>query len=355
MSVTTKSMARPDTSDDEPEVLELLCASAGEAGNREHTREVWVWAPLLSPSGYSRVYVACAPDGCTVGVRSFMRWRFNVAGRAYHAARAMDTATHRAFQRQGVFSTLSRYSVGCLQGEGVDLVFATPGRFSVPGYLRPGWWEVGGTNPLVKAFDYRRFVAGLTASRQGRSRSSNGMAEDKSAECGAPGPDSLSKRVDVEALLRANYSLNYSLSEEARLSTDRDPSHLRWRYGPHPTVAYKAVMEGPENTPSVTAVVRTAARGGMREALVAELFIATGELAPVQDRFSRLHEVVGADYMVALTQEGSHKWQLLRRCGFCNVPKQVIRLMAREASPVPWLDMFPPANWGLSLGDVRFF
>ena len=64
-------------------------------------------------------------------------------GRVYRAGRAVDTATHPDWRRRGFFEHMTTALTERLTAEGFDLTFNTPNQFSLPGYLKMGWAEVG--------------------------------------------------------------------------------------------------------------------------------------------------------------------------------------------------------------------
>ena len=84
---------RPFRDEDQPAVLELLGASLGGGPAGRRPPEFFRWKHLENPFGRSYMLLAEA-EGRLVGFRSFMRWRFDLAGESVRAVRAVDTATH---------------------------------------------------------------------------------------------------------------------------------------------------------------------------------------------------------------------------------------------------------------------
>ena len=132
---------RPFQDADEPRLLELLDVALGPGPSGGRSSEFFRWKHLENPFGRSLMLVAEA-EGQIVGLRAFLRWRFRANDRQVLAVRAVDTATHPAFQRRGLFSRLTVAALESMQGE-TDLVFNTPNGRSGPGYLKMGWETVG--------------------------------------------------------------------------------------------------------------------------------------------------------------------------------------------------------------------
>ena len=97
-------------------------------------------------------------DEKIVGVRAFMQWRWQINHTMWQAYRAVDTATHPDYQRQGIFKKLTLNALEQAGKQGDAFVFNTPNDNSRPGYLKMGWQAVGKLKlaivPVVFYFDY---------------------------------------------------------------------------------------------------------------------------------------------------------------------------------------------------------
>ncbi|HYN17692.1 MAG TPA: GNAT family N-acetyltransferase, partial [Actinomycetes bacterium] len=151
---------RPFIDEDLPRVLGLLEESLGGGPAGRRPPELFRWKHLDNPFGRSLLLVAEHEDRL-IGLRAFMRWRFQAGERTLAAVRAVDTATHPDFQGMGVFSRLTRAALDAMEGQ-VDLVFNTPNGKSGPGYLKLGWREVGRVPVAVRV---RRPLRLLTSRR----------------------------------------------------------------------------------------------------------------------------------------------------------------------------------------------
>ncbi len=139
---------RAGASADTDRILELVRLSLGE-GVIPRAREYWEWKHHANPFGHSPVLLAEA-DGELVGLRVFMRWEWSAGSQRLRAVRAVDTATHPAWQGQGIFSRLTRALVQQMTDEGVHFIFNTPNEKSRPGYLKMGWRALGRTDLWIR-------------------------------------------------------------------------------------------------------------------------------------------------------------------------------------------------------------
>ena len=108
---------RPLTQADRPAVLELieLSLAGGPTGHR--STEFFDWKHLSNVFGPSLGLVATDDADRLVGLRLFMRWRFEVAGRTIEAARPVDTATHPDHRGKGIFRMLTMAALDHLPAE----------------------------------------------------------------------------------------------------------------------------------------------------------------------------------------------------------------------------------------------
>jgi GNAT superfamily N-acetyltransferase len=128
---------RKGTENDLDEIISLLKISLGEELTPKNTT-VWNWKHRDNPFGKSLVLVA-ELDKRIIGVRAFIKWEYIQNGFPIPAQRAVDTAVHPDFQGKGIFSQLTRQLLEKSKFEGTKLIFNTPNKKSVNGYLKLGW------------------------------------------------------------------------------------------------------------------------------------------------------------------------------------------------------------------------
>jgi len=232
---------RRATDDDDPAVTALLRRTL-EAGDGPRYDEFLDWKHRQNPFGRSYEWVATIGDEI-VGYRSFLRWRFVVQGRTLSAVRAVDTATHPAHQGKGIFRTLTMTAVEAMTADAVDFVFNTPNDQSRPGYLKMGWRMLGPVPVHVRPSLPPR-PRRLLAARSGAA-SLFGIAAE-----GFPAvdPSALDLPIDTD-----------------RISTDKTPEFLAWRYGLESLGYRMAIADGAQ------AVFRLRDRGQAREATFSEV------------------------------------------------------------------------------------
>ncbi len=132
---------RKSTKEDIPSIVDLLKKTLGE-NSTPKSINYWIWKHVDNPFGESSVLVAENNDQLT-GVRAMMQWKWQKGSDLFNALRAVDTATHPDYQGKGVFSILTQKSVVLAKEEGINFIFNTPNRKSLPGYLKLGWVSAG--------------------------------------------------------------------------------------------------------------------------------------------------------------------------------------------------------------------
>ena len=314
-------------------MLGLLDASLGGGPAGRRPPEFFTWKHLDNPFGRSLLLVAEHQDRL-IGLRAFMRWRFEAGERTLAAVRAVDTATHPEFQGLGVFSRLTRAALEAMDGQ-VDLVFNTPNGKSGPGYLKLGWREVGKVPVAVRA----RRPLRLLLSGRARTRTAPPVTA-------APAAEALADDDTLAALLAREPA-------PRGLATPRTAGYLRWRYGAAPLLGYRAVTEERDGELAGLAIFRVRPRGGLWETTVAEV-LAGGDAGTARRLLRRVVQAAPADHLTFAAPAGSAAARAATRAGVLPSPAGI----ALVANPVV-ADLRPdPAelgSWLLSLGDLEVF
>ena len=326
---------------DEGGVLMLLRESLGNGRAFQRDSAFWQWKHFQNPFGTSLLMVADGEE--ILGLRAFMRWKFQVDGQTMSAVRAVDTATHSEYRRHGVFSALTRQTVERARAQGVDLIFNTPNKYSLPGYLKLGWTYAGRPQLLVRVLRSLRMVGAL------RRQAETGEWHLPEA-AGYPVKRLLADVDAVQRLLAENDRLC-----AGRIRTRRSVDFLRWRYTEVPSLTYHAAW--PDWGPDAAAIIfRPTLRRGLREVMLCEALLGTGGGPALGQVVRRLVASCGADYLLAHAPRGSAHWWALLRAGFVPVPRVgphfTVRPLSEAAAAVA------PARlhrWHLSLGDLEVF
>lgn len=341
---------RPYTLQDIPALLDLARASLGNQGAVRKSEAFWHWKHHANPFGDSVGMCAWAPDGQVIGMRVFLRWALaHPEGGRLAVARAVDTATHPAHRRQGIFSTLTRRMLADLPAHGVAAIFNTPNAQSLPGYLKMGW-QVAAKWPL--------YLHPLRPWRMARRAAGVGAAgvQDAATALGGLRPWSV---------FWADYGDQVggviAASEEGRTAcgwrTPRTVDYLTWRYGCHPSIQYGVHALLDERNPKRLvgfALLRPNVRAAWQELVLADLFLAEWADELARRLLHGLHRAAAADYVIAHFAEDSRERNLLRRMGYWRVPKRRLIFTVRPLQTVSPL-LAEARHWDLSLGDLELF
>lgn len=126
----------------------------------DYTEEFFNWKHLENPFGKS--YGLLALDGKKIiGLRMFMFWEFNTSNGKLIAIRPVDTVTDKKYRGKGIFKKLTLEGLQNISAK-YDIIFNTPNKNSLPGYLKMGWrkkenvdhYRVGLINPFVKSSSF---------------------------------------------------------------------------------------------------------------------------------------------------------------------------------------------------------
>ena len=210
---------RQANENDIPEIIKLLKASLGES-LMPKSATYWRWKHFENPFGRSPVLLGVENDQL-VGVRAFMRWKWEMNGDVFHAVRAVDTATHPDHQGKGIFKKLTLALVELCKINGDHFIFNTPNKQSEPGYLKMGW-ERAGNLPII------------TSVQRPISIIKNYLLN------GGPSEIMTSNSVERYLIHPGLDSLLHTISS-GKMTTSWSAEYLRWRYLRVPVASYVAI------------------------------------------------------------------------------------------------------------------
>lgn len=328
---------RPYRDQDENDVLALLVAALGQGPAGQRSAEFFRWKHLENPFGRSFMLV-CEAGGRIVGLRAFLRWRFDVDGRMVRTVRPVDTATHPAYQGRGIFSRLTRAALDELSAE-ADVVFNTPNEKSLPGYLKMGWRSVGRVPVLLRLRRPVRSIRGFRRSVPIGPRPE--VAASRAAEVIGEG----SGLTDLLSVVERS---------TGQLATPRTLDFLRWRYARAPLLDYRAVAELEDGHVRGVALFRVRPRRGLWETTIADVLVPAGDARTARTLLRRVALAAPVDHLACSFPVGSAAQRAAWRGGFLRAPGgigMVVRSFAREFEPDPY-DL---GSWSLRLGDLEVF
>lgn len=322
-------------------LVALMRTSLG-VGKIPRSVAYWQWKHEDNPFGSSPVLVAEAPSGQVVGLRVFMRWTWQCAGRSVHAVRAVDTATHPDWRGQGIFTRLTMRLVEELTQEGVAFVFNTPNDKSRPGYLKMGWHDVGRVSLWVRPLHLGRLLGKLVGTPDAVAPVL-GAFPNAATLADVPGLDAFLARVAPSA---------------TRYYTPRTTRYLTWRYADVPQLQYKTLWRFDPQEGGAGCVFRGQLRGGLRELSLSEVLVTPTKRGFDYGRDLVRHVVrhADADYAVAMAPWSSPAARVLLRSGFLPAPRLGPHYTARPLAPLEDLpDPTRRSSWHHFIGDIELF
>ena len=305
---------------DIPQILKVLKASLGETSSKK-TEEVWRYKHIDNPFGESLVLVA-EEDKSIVGVRAFMRWRWQRGEEVFSAFRAVDTATHPKHQGKGIFKKLTlRALENGKKKEEDHFVFNTPNDQSKPGYLKMGWKQVG------------KVYVGLKPSLS--------FLKPKKSQLIYKIEKNISQ-TEVEVLC---HQWNKRLVTKPGLFTPKSAEILRWRYEENPLQSYEVIAD---NGYYLAAYVKK--RGRLKEFRIAEYIYDESKLNKVDHK--------------KIIKQTIAKFS----CHLISYSPNLLNLSAKKGNFGPMLTFnalnlseeeidlsLQISNWNNSLGDLELF
>jgi hypothetical protein len=337
------------SAEDAPAVRELLALSMGGGPTGERSPEFFAWKHHANVFGPSPGVVA-VHNGRLVGVRLFLRWSLRWRGRDLRAVRAVDTATHPDFGRQGIFTRLTLELLDDLDASGeVDLVFNTPNASSLGGYLKMGWQPVGDLPIHVGTVHPLRFLRGMGAARRASAGSS--AADYTAVTASAARPTKLPTAVEVLAREPGLEELLSSAPDNEGVHTPISSDYLRWRYTA-PGLDYRGVPVHRGGRLIALGLGRVRTRAGLTELTLGDVLAGPGHVGGAAAVLAAARRS-GVDH-VTLHAGSPLMRAAVRRAGYLPALGSGVKLVAnprRGLDP----DVLDLHQWQLSLGDLEVF
>jgi len=202
--------------EDIPAIVNVLKLSLGEQ-DLPLSKDIWNFKHVENPFGKSMVFIA-EENNQIIGVRAFMRWRWQLDDKELESFRAVDTATHPEHQGKGIFKKLTMKAVEEAKLNGDYFIFNTPNDQSRPGYLKMGWEAVNKLKVALKPA-YNSFWK----------INNKNFSYAVSINC---------KRSSIQNLCT---SWNKKLQLNQTLFTPKSELFLKWRYEENPLQKYEVI------------------------------------------------------------------------------------------------------------------
>ncbi len=310
------------------DALELIVTALGPGSERTpRIPRFFDWKHREGPSGPSFLFGARSHEGQLVGLRAFQRWSVATPqGGQLQAVRAVDTSTHPAHQRRGIFTGLTGKGLEILKSRGVDFVFNTPNSQSRSGYLKMGWELVAEIPIWVKPNSPGKFTA------RERGHSLDQIVETHGTE-------------SLEQLLGET-------RPQATLHIPKNVEYLRWRYKQHPAVEYSFRHTANGSGLDALLITCVSARGRWRELAICELFARSlpAGVALLREALSES----GCHYAMSCSHNCWPTSQALSALGFRVVPFRRVALTSLPLSEAG-VAAVHSENWTLTTGDLQVF
>lgn len=326
--------ARPYRDGDEAAVLGVLQLAFGHWPldiEGVDPSEFFRWKHLENPFGPSLLSVVEA-DGEVIGFAAGLQWRVRVGDRVLKAMRGCDVGVHPDFRGRSLAVELIQETQRRFPSD-LAVGFTSPNQQSLSGMRRAGRRRAG---------DLRVFV-----------RPTRPLRSTLRRAFGRPAPAgeiTLQAETVAEALADSEQVTGLLERTPVRgdaVTTARDLSYLRWRYGTLP--GYRAARIEAGGRLGGLAIFRVRSRGSATVTRICELLVADGD-AEVRRRLLRaVRRAAPTDFVSAAF--ASRRAAL--RHGFVPAPRGRM-LMVNPLRP----DLLPEdptrrESWTLSLGDLE--
>jgi len=305
----------------------ILALERAVWGNTEAVDPVFFdWQYRRNPEGRAVISCAVGPGGMIVAQYATIPIPLRFKGTRIVGSLSLNTATHPDYRRLGLFTKTAMAVYEQLQRQGIAYTLGFPNENSYPGFVKKlGFADLGRPKILVKILDPVAFVGGKNVADKWPRFAALVRMVTKVLR-GRLNSDVYTRELSGFERLRIE-----DLWEPVDVVVAVDEKWLTWRYMENPIVDYKITVAGNANAPNGLMVSRSfvQTRRG-RTGYIMELML-TGKagLEVVQALIGRAidnFEAAGCTALCVLASPGSRKFNLIKQCGFLEVPGKFNRV-----------------------------
>lgn len=306
--------------EDIPNIVNVLKLSLGEQ-DLPLSKDIWNFKHVENPFGKSLVFIA-EENNQIVGVRAFMRWKWQLDEKEFESFRAVDTATHPEHQGKGIFKKLTLKAVEEAKLNGDYFIFNTPNDQSRPGYLKMGWEVVNKLKVALKPA-YNSFWK----------INVKNFSYTVSVNC---------ERSAIEQLCT---SWNKKLQLNQTLFTPKSEAFLKWRYEENPLQEYEVIA-----TEQYYMAVYIKRRKNLKELRVSECIYTQTSKSKINNLLSSLSKKFGAQIITYSPELLALGGNLVKANIGPILTIKDLNFSTEENTKFKQIE-----SWSYSLGDLELF
>ncbi|MGL4831474.1 MAG: GNAT family N-acetyltransferase [Propionibacteriaceae bacterium] len=301
---------------------ELERVSFGEDMNLDEPMHQWLFeANPDNPVPGTMMYVMREGERM-IAADGLIPQRLQIGAKTYLAAHSVKSMTHPDFKRQGIFTTMTNYSIEQARQSGVDIIIGLANANSYPAYVKFNYLTIFERTFMVKPLRLTSFLAQRLPSPV-TSLATIGNAVFRAVTPLSRKPR-LPKGMTVELAASVPAEVD-SLWESVRSSFDcllvRDYRYLNHRYNERPDAHYETILLRDSGRLIGLAVVRFADAASRKVASVVE-FLCDPTSAKIIDVLARVvswqADLHGCDYLVLGVGGHGKTERRLKRLGFVS-------------------------------------
>lgn len=357
--MTRRWSPRPYKNGDEEFIFELDKSVQGKLLDREMWMTWWNWKYRFNPSGDPVIWLA-ESDGKIVGQYALTRARIKIANEVNSIAQSVNTLTHPAYRRQGIFETLARMAYDEAAQRGIIFIYGFPNELSYPGFIKKlGWSDLGtirawiiplSVKNICKKYIHNRLLSKVfeigscavlnVLYRAAKAHRTKGLIISEIS--------SFDERAD---------DLWLKVSKDPRIMVVRDRSYLNWRYFDIPNVKFTVYLAENDGQTLGYAVVKCEEYNGLKLGRIFDLAVPPGQ---ENITYSLLLKVIEffkkerADLIVYRIISNKSQYRILRKCGFINsfpIAKHARFIVRPITSNISQKVLLDSDNWFVQTGD----
>ncbi len=320
-------------------------------------KEYLKWQYLHNPGGKPYLYVSReASSKELAGQYLVIPINFNVLKVQIPGSLSLNTLTSPKFQGKGLFIKMAKATYEDCTSNNAYFTIGFPNPQSYPGFVRKlDFQHLGDIPLLIKPLKYGKIL--LSYFKKNKKKHGGTIKLDTITNANIKLFDFKDKEVEEKYNVFWN-----SISQQYKISTDKNFNFLKWRYYEIPTREYKLFYFEKDNLIKGLVILKAEHVWGFNVGIIMDFLVLDNNLQigkKLLEHSKIIFRQANLDFITGL-HSNSNEYEIFKKSNYFKIPQKIlpqkIHFIVKQNKEFPNSELlFDLKNWKLTFGDYDVF